>query len=228
MTPAPSLLRSRLEAKGFLLLGALDAARLTGVPDPSARTLLLVGNAGPALWRAFERAPENADGAPDPLDRYTRRVLGAVAREVGCIAVFPFDGPPWRPFQSWALAAGGFSQSPLGVLAHMTFGPWAGFRAALLSSEPWREPWPGPTDPDRPGPCVDCADKPCLSACPVGAISLDGGYDVPACRAHLAKNPDADCFAGCLARRACPVGRAFRHGAEQARLHMASFCAICR
>ncbi len=145
-----------------------------------------------------------------------------IAGEFGFTPVFPFDGPPWHPFQQWALKAGGFSRSPMGVLAHAIYGPWAGFRAAFLSSERF-----GTFEANgTAGPCETCADKPCLSACPVDAISLDGGYDVPRCRDHLRQNPQADCFKGCLARRACPFGAEFRQMPEQAEFHMKAFAGV--
>ena len=76
---------------------------------------------------------------------------------------------------------------------------------------------------DAPSPCIQCAGQPCLTACPVDAL-VDGGYDVPACAAYLRTPEGADCKSrGCLARRACPVGRAGRYGPAQAAWHMAAF-----
>ncbi len=56
-----------------------------------AATAVLVGNAGPAMWRAFvEQRPRG----PDPLDTWTREVLETVAAALGARAMFPFGGPP--------------------------------------------------------------------------------------------------------------------------------------
>lgn len=183
------------------------------------RTLLLIGSAGPALFDAFTESPEASDGRPDPLDRYTARLLRDIADEFGLTPVFPFDGPPWHPFQAWALRAGGFSPSPVGVLCHAAFGPWAAFRAAFLSAERF-----GTFEQNgKPGPCGTCEEKPCIAACPADALSLEAGYDVPRCREYLKANRKAHCRAGCLARRACPFGRQFAQSEGQAKFHMTSF-----
>ena len=61
--------------------------------------------------------------------------------------------------------------------------------------------------------CDTCVDKPCLSACPVNAFGPNG-FDVASCRAYLNTEPGRKgCMtSGCMARDACPVGRAHRYG----------------
>jgi hypothetical protein len=205
------------------LLGDFAPEGIDGVPEigegRAARTLCLIGSAGPTLWECFIRSSEYRDGSRDPLDRFTKRALSTVAREFGLVAVFPFDGPPYHPFQKWAMRIGGYSQSPLGVLAHARYGPWVGLRAAFLSDRIV----PGGNDRPGNGPCPDCTDKPCLTACPVSAISLDGGYNVAACRDHVASPGGSSCLSGCLARHACPYGADERQAPDQARFHMESF-----
>ena len=74
-----------------------------------------------------------------------------------------------------------------------------------------------------PSPCETCRGRPCLSACPVGAFVV-GGYDVPACAAHLKSAAGADCMErGCRARRACPVGAGHVPGPAQASFAMRAF-----
>jgi hypothetical protein len=47
---------------------------------------------------------------------------------------------------------------------------------------------------------------------------------VPACIGHIAGPAGAACMSGsCLARRACPIGRAFTYGPAQAAYHMRAF-----
>ncbi len=218
----------RCDRHGFLVLGGFSPGPNDAVPEVApgtpAQSLFLVGSTGPGIWPVFSESPEFADGAPDPLDRFTRRILSGIAQDCGLALVFPFDGPPYHPFQKWAMKTGGFSQSPLGVLAHDIYGPWSGFRAAFLSAEglvPMAENLSA-------GPCPDCADKPCLSACPVNAISGTEGYDVTRCRDHLAKGRGEPRFSGCLARHACPIGADFRQSPEQARFHMDSFMGLSK
>lgn len=186
----------------------------------AAGTLVLAGSVGGSLWPAFAASEEVADGRPDPLDRWSRRVLEAVAEVLGAAALFPFGGPPYHPFQRWAQRAEPVAPSPLGLLIHPEHGLWHAYRGALL--------FPGrlalPPGEARPRPCDSCRERPCLSACPVGAF--DGrGYAVAACAARLRSEP-APCFeAACLARAACPVGRDKAYGGAQARFLMRAFLA---
>jgi hypothetical protein len=216
----------KLVAAGFLSFGGFHPEDSDQVPDLAsgqpARTLLMIGSTGPNLWPVLQAAPEGSDGKADPMDRFTRRVLGSLAGEFGFTALFPFDGPPYHPVQRWALKCGGFSRSPFGLLAHRTYGPWAGLRAVFLSPEHFGTF----ENTDKAGPCGTCPDKPCLDACPVSAITFDKGYDVPRCLAHLRNTPDASCWSGCLARHACPVGTGHRPSPENARFHMESFTAL--
>lgn len=196
---------------GLLLRGALH--------PPEGGTVVLVGNAGPGLWQAFARA-RRAEDRPHELDAWTRRVMEPVAAAVGARVVFPFEGPPYHPFQRWAMAAEGLKPSPVGVLMHPVFGLWHAYRAALL----FDARLPLPESAPAPHPCDSCDAKPCLSACPVGAFTA-GGYDVAACRAHVRSAAGEACRAGgCLARHACPVGEAYAPG--QAAFHMAAFAGL--
>ena len=72
-------------------------------------------------------------------------------------------------------------------------------------------------------PCPDCADRPCLQRCPVGAF--DGAdYDVERCVNYLHRDPRALCHeSGCIARYACPVAPALRYLPEQGRFHLRAF-----
>lgn len=191
---------------------ALDDGRMPG-------TLVLVGNAGPAMWPVFTASAEAADGRPHPMDRWCRRVIGDVAARFGACAVFPFEGPPYHPFQRWALRAEPVRPSPLGILIHPDYGLWHAYRGALVFPERFDPPGPDM----RPSPCESCRDKPCLTACPVHAFTSDG-YDVAACAGHLGRAEGRDCLGGgCLARRACPVGREHIYEPAQAAFHMDAF-----
>ena len=139
-------------------------------------------------------------------------------------ALYPFEGPPYHPFQRWALRTGGVHVSPIGPLIDPEFGLWHAYRGALAFDERLEVPDPG----GRPSPCESCAEKPCLGACPAGAFTPSGEgmaeYDIPACVAHISSTDGEDCLGGgCLARRACPVGRDAPYGPDQARFHMERF-----
>ncbi|WP_298985305.1 hypothetical protein [uncultured Roseibium sp.] len=224
-TPAADLTDS-LAAAGFFVLGGFSPGYGDPIPALKSgkhpRSLLLVGSTGQTLWPLLTSSPEFSDEKPDPLDRYTKRILSAIAIANDLEALFPFEGPPFHPFQQWALACGGFSQSPMGVLAHQRYGPWTGFRAALLSELVVEVAVASKVD----GPCETCRDKPCISACPVSALSIENGYDVPKCREHLVSMKNASCWSGCLARRACPIGEDHRQDPANARFHMDCFTDI--
>jgi ferredoxin len=212
-----------LGGHGLIARGGFHPRPDDGVPPmPDGRpagTLIPVGNAGPAMWRAFTKAPEFEDGRPDPLDRWSRRVIGALAATWRAEALFPFGGPPYWPFVAWAKRAAAVAESPLGILIHPDFGLWHAFRGALAFAGridlPARDA--------RARPCDSCVGKPCLSACPVGAFTPQG-YDVASCVKHISTSAGADCIdLGCRARRACPVGPGYAHEPAQARFHMGAF-----
>lgn len=217
-----SAVAEALAPHGLAALGALHPGLQDGAP-PGTGTLVLAGPAGPAMWAAFTAAPEAGDGAPHPLDRWSRRTLGAAAlaldaQGLGASALFPFDGPPWPPFFRWALAGAAVWPSKLGMLIHAELGVWVSFRGALAL----RARLDLPPRETRARPCDPCP-APCRAACPVGAFS-EAGYDAAACRAHLDRPEGAPCRAqGCLARRACPVGSAAAPSAAQGAFHLAAF-----
>ena len=201
---------------GLILRGGFRPAADAGAP-PGVGTLLLIGNAGPALWRAFGK--DRAEG-PDALNRWTERAVRPLASRFGAQALFPFDGPPYWPFQRWALEAEPVRISPLGLLIHPRYGLWHAYRAALAFAATDLALPPRGAAPD---PCDVCAAKPCLTACPVGAFG-GRGYDLPACLDHIRSPAGTDCLsAGCRARRACPVGQEYAYERAQARFHMSAF-----
>ncbi|MBC8158250.1 MAG: hypothetical protein H8E94_02850 [Alphaproteobacteria bacterium] len=208
---------THLAPHGLIVRGGFHLEPSDGVPGDPA-TLVVIGNAGPDMWRVFQA--ERGDG-PDPLDAWTRGVITNVAEMVGASALFPFDGPPYWPFQKWAMRSEAVFESPIGPLVHPVYGLWHGYRGALAFAEKIELPPPIAAV----SPCEACADKPCLSSCSVGALS-QGGYDVPACVSHIGSDAGSDCLQmACVARRACPVGREFHQEPAQAGFHMRHFLA---
>lgn len=224
--PAADPLHDELSAAGFFVLGRFRPQPADQLPDLTdgrpVKSVLMVANAGSDLWDRFSRSPEFADGLADPLDRYTKRCLLGIASNADLEPLFPFEGPPYHPFQKWALRAADLSQSPLGVLVSPIFGPWLGLRAALLSPQDLSDPPPLPGE----GPCPACDEKPCIAACPVGAIDARRGYDATLCSNHLAQIGNSPCWSGCLSRSKCPHGQSFAPPPDQARFHMKAFLAL--
>jgi hypothetical protein len=190
--------------------------------DPASPGLALVGNIGSSYWPRFSRAPEFGDGMTDPLDRWSRRVAAEMARDLSLQPLFPFEGPPYYPFQQWARRAEGLEQSPIGVLMHPEFGLWHSYRFALYGVDSdSRQPAPAAISP-----CRDCDAKPCLHSCPVEAF--DGNsYDVDRCAGYLRRHAEAECNRrGCQARYACPVAPGLRYIDAQGSFHLHAFLAV--
>ncbi|UWR24079.1 ferredoxin [Sulfitobacter sp. S190] len=190
-----------------------------GALHDAGRTLVLVATA-PDFWHHFENSPEMSDGAPDPVDRWSQRILPRIA--TGCGArevVYPFGGPPFEPFIAWAKASGEAFDSPTGMLVHLRAGLMISYRGALVFEG--QHPLP---DANHRSPCDSCATRPCETACPVGALSPDHFYDVPRCKAYLNSAEGADCMTnGCAVRRACPVSVSFNRPPRQSAHHMRYF-----
>jgi len=204
------------DAADFAGEAAAQHLELIGAAPEGGATVLLLAPREPGFWPAFSAAPEYADGQPDPLDRWSKRVIGALAAAWGGEALFPSDGPPYPPFIAWALATGRVWASPVGLLVHDRLGLWLSFRGAVRL--PLALALPG-----GPNPCETCPGQPCRSACPVGALAPEA-YDVSACRGYLDTEAGADCLGrGCAARRACPVGQAYGRNEAQSRFHMKAF-----
>lgn len=221
MTPAPAPGLARIEAllapEGLCVLGAFHPGAGDGTPAGTG-TLALVGPSGPGFWSHVTAAPEFADGRADPLDRWSRRVIDRIARLTGGVARYPFAGPPWAPFNAWALRSGWAFRAPVGLLVHPGAGLWLSFRGALALRARLALPPP----PAR-SPCADCATQPCATGCPVGALGAQG-YDVAACRDHLDRAAGAECLnGGCAARRACPISAAQGRDPAQSAFHMRHF-----
>jgi ferredoxin len=211
-----------IRSTGLAPRGGFHPAAEDGLPTlpggAPARTLLLLGMVGPEGWRAFSESAEA--GLPvHPLDGWTRRVISELAAALGARALFPFEGPPYWPFQRWAMRAEPVAVSPLGILIHPEYGLWHAYRGALLIADHLDMP----EMPVGPTPCETCAARPCLTACPVGAFT-GSTYRVEDCAAHISAPAGALCMEeGCRARDACPVGRAYRYPAAQIRFHMQAF-----
>ncbi len=217
-----SALALRLAQHGLIVLGEFAPDAGDGVPALSnglvPRAVVLVGNAGPAMWRAFQAARREE---AHPLDSWTRRTIEPLAAEFGMEAVYPFAGPPFLPFHAWGEKAGAFFPSPMAPAIHPRYGTWFGLRAALLS--PKADPALASPAPRATNPCDGCVDRPCLSACQSGAITKDG-YDARRCLDYLETLTGHACLMnGCHARHACPVGREYAYGQAQAEFHMRAF-----
>lgn len=224
---------------GLNLVGATPAGAYDALVPPPYRlaaragvTAIVIGHGGGAFWEAYRRhavAHPDAVARADPLDDYTRAIMetqvlpGLTALGLAPTLRLPFrDERPPLSFVHLAEAAGLGRRSLLGVLIHPEFGPWIALRGAVLveAAVGARRPAAGFD------PCGTCTERPCVAACPAGAIG-PAGWDVPACVDHRVADPDV-CRAHCEARVACVYGRAHRYPSEARRYHQARAFAVMR
>jgi len=203
-------------AWGLSVVGAFHPRSGDGAPE-GTETIFLIGADRGRMWEAFETGPEARGGLDDPLDRWSRRVIEAVAADLGAAAIFPFGGPPYQPFQRWATRGEDAAPSPVAMQVTPGRGLWTSYRGALGFREVIAIGLPGGANP-----CPACP-APCLTACPVQAFA-GGAYDVPRCVAHITSPAGVACReGGCLVRHACPAGRTATPPAGQRRFHMDAF-----
>lgn len=198
----------------LVILGGFNCGDEPDLPA-GTQSLILLGPAEPGYWSHIKTTPEFIDGGVDPIDRWSQRVIGTLADEVGATALFPFGGAPYHPFFSWALRTGRIWQSPVRLLVHDQYGLMVSFRGALAL----------PTSislPPTANVCDTCP-APCLTACPAEALTAQG-YDVPRCHQFLDTTGGTDCMnSGCAVRRACPLPLGRARLAEHSAYHMGIF-----
>lgn len=197
-----------------MLLGGFHPDSTEHMPD-WCKTLVLIGPEAD-FWARFQSSPEWRDGAQDAMDRWSTRVLSAIAAEYHAEAMFPFGGAPFKPFFSWALRSGQAWQSPVNLLVHAGAGLMVSYRGALALRERIDLP------PAAQNPCTPCA-QPCRTACKTRALTPKG-YDVPACKTYVASPEGLENKSlGCTVRRTCPVSQSYARMTEQSAYHMRTF-----
>lgn len=200
-------------ARHLVLLGAFHPSAEDALPG--VETLVLIGPREPGSWHDIQASEEW--GSTDPVDTWSRRVIGTWAEALEAEAFYPFDGPPWHPFIAWAKKTGRFHTSPVGMLVHDEAGLFVSFRGAIGVRTRLKDPT------ERRNPCDSCQNRPCQSACPVDALKGDA-YAVDLCKSHIQTSAGLDCRkTGCRARRACPVSQGWGRTASQSAYHMQRF-----
>lgn len=199
------------------VFGAFHLTEGDGLP-PDLTTLVLFGPDEPGFWPHLTASPEWQDGAPDPVDRWSRRVIGGMADAFDAMACFPFGPPPYLPFYQWALRSGRAFASPVAMLVHDRAGLFVSYRGALALRTRLDL-----TPPTGISPCDSCVGRPCLTACPVAALGAEG-YDLAACHDFLDGPRGQSCLSsGCGVRRSCPLSLAYGRLPEQSAYHMRLF-----
>ena len=172
--PTFAAVTAAVAAVGLTVRGGFHPTPEDRVPEAgdgaACRTLVLIGNVGPAMWTAFARARQaepDVQNAPEPLESWVTGVIDALGKDLDARSFYPFGVPPYQPFQRWAQRAEAVFLSPIGILIHPDYGLWHAYRGALAFADRIELP----SSDERPSPCESCADKPCLSSCPVSAFT---------------------------------------------------------
>ncbi len=228
MTPTTlDAIADAIAPAGLIVRGGFHAEPADGVaPLPDGRTVatvVLIGNAGAAMWDAFQVSDPDP-GERNPLDSWLKPQIEDAAASAGAHPVFPNEGPPFVAIQEWARRAEPVHRSPIGLMIHPRFGLWHAYRAALCFAERLEVP---PRD-DVASPCETCEAQPCLQVCPADAFGPTS-FDAKACLAHVEGASGGACRAGgCMARRACPVGREYLYPRPAQAFHTAAFIGAAR
>ena len=192
------------------LAHAWDNAQVTVQPFEK---LVLLGMGGPGLWDRIrqENCPETElfDSASEKavLEVCSRFWGGAKPR-----LLYPGSAP--IPLQKLGRWAGWASPSPIGIDISPRYGPWFAYRAAFLVDAPLDYTKTFAAN----SPCNDCESKPCIQACPAGAVTRDQTIAMDRCLPQRLVDPQG-CGVSCRSRLACPVGEKWRYPKEQIRYH---------
>ena len=212
-----------LAQHGLNLLAVLSCAALpndiaqtitpTGARLHDYTRLVLIGNGGKQFWTSFQAAGDKQ--VENPVDQYSAILVNKFIRDYlpPAPALMLFPGPYSIPLQRLGALAHWHHSSPLGVGIHSEYGLWFAYRAAFLTTAllPLRISSPSES------PCKTCI-KPCISACPVHAISNNQQPDLSKCL-NFRLQEETVCADRCLARLACPIAPEQRYSDEQISYH---------
>lgn len=210
-------LYAEAESIGLNLVGVADGRDYQHLLDGCQRAIVFA-NGGTKLWDCFiddlRQHPQHLSAHQHPLDDFVGRwiaqvdpMLDGARRWVQCAD----ETDVFIDFRPLAKAAGLGFPSPVGLLIHPVYGLWVSLRAVLLTTEEI----PITVDVSS-NPCSTCIEKPCVAACPAGAVT-ESGWSVQRCAAFHQSH--TDCATTCHSRLQCPVGSEYRHCSLQHTYH---------
>ena len=208
-------IESVVKKESLRILGGFYPQLKDGAPLNS-KTLILLGPNEPKFWEVFKTSSEYTSNLNNPLDSWSKRTINKVATKLKAQSIFPFEGPPFKPFFKWALLTQRAHESPISLLVHDEAGLFVSYRGALSFDFKVKLP------PVAANPCIGCS-APCLTICPVQAFNKKS-YDASGCITHIKTTDTKQCISkGCAARRICPISKNFARLPEQSAFHMKAF-----
>lgn len=175
-------------------------------PECQYRQLILIGHGGKTLWASLKASGINSE---DPIDDFSSEKLRQALAGQRHTLIYPAKDSVG--LQALGKLAGWHHTSPFMVGINQSWGSWYAYRAVALSDTDFV-----PTPPlVSVSPCGTCQDQPCISACPVQAVS-DSAFDLNKCVTYR-KQATSLCRETCLARISCPVASEHRYDDEQIR-----------
>ncbi len=152
------------------------------------------------MWASIRERGFFDDGQPDPVDRHAAAALHEFCATVPAASQVLWPGDGILPMRELGRVAGWGHVSPIGLNIHPGHGLWHAFRGLIAVDAEL----PEQQEPPSEHPCERCDTKPCIAACPVGAVGGPKGLAVRVCFDERMR--PGGCASACLARAACPVG----------------------
>ncbi len=209
-----------LNAHGLNLQAVFDIAALPGeltgqVPEfEHYRRLVLIGHGGREMWEALQAS--EFSNQPNPVDSFSvgtvKRWLAESYPDAKYEIIYPVS-EQMLPLQQLGKLAGWHHDSPFRIGINCRWGSWFAYRAVVLVDAEL----PVTTPEIWGSPCEKCTEKPCITACPAGAVSDE--EKMLECCIDYRLEEGSTCARQCLSRLACPVGAEHRYDREQLNYH---------
>jgi len=213
-------LKSDLETAGLNLCTAFSAEYLAdSMPElallSETQHLLLIGNYGNVLWQVM---PKEYLTQEHPVDGYTADCITRLLQDrlsAGSWSLLFPQNPSVVSVSLQALGrlAGWHYPSPLGIGINQNTGLWFAYRAVVALNVALEDVLMQRM-PDAESPCISCEYRPCLTACPAGALEVGKPPDLSACVSHRV-TAESSCASTCVARVACPVATQWQYKSDQ-------------
>ncbi len=231
MSLFPELTKSGLNLQAVFTISDLPPELINTLSEACAemdqyRQVILLGHAGRDFWQALQGSSLGKGeliASDNPVDSFTLQQVNSYFQQEHPAAKYQCLYPGDQPvdLQAFGRLAGWHGDSPFRLGVNKQWGSWYAYRALVLIDK--LPPFDKSCQPKMPSaqasPCTDCSPKPCVAACPVGALGqAHSDFKLQACLDYRVL-PGSDCSHQCLARSACPVGQQHKYDQQQMQYH---------